>query len=77
MKLNMEKAIQNLVDESGLSQYAIERQSGLSCGMLSKCKGRDDITLTTLARIADGIGWSVNQVIDAIDVESVKITKGK
>ena len=74
MKLNMTKAIQNLVDETGMTKGALETCCGLSYGSLTKAEGYTDIKFTMLIRIATGLGRDLTNVIDALDVPSIKIT---
>lgn len=72
MKLDMTKGVQNLIDETGLTQKQLEEAGNLGSGTLTKAKGNGDIKLCTLSRIADGIDWGLNNLIDALDVESIK-----
>lgn len=71
MKLNMEKALENLCEEAGVSRWRLEKMAGLANGNLTKATGQGDMKLTTVRKLAIGLGWKTSQVIDAMELKEV------
>lgn len=72
MKLNIEKALENLCEEAGVSRWKLEKMAGLSNGNLTKAAGGSDMMLSTVKKLADGLGWKPEQVVEAMDIKAVK-----
>ncbi len=54
------KALDELIKEAGVSRMYIARESGLSVATLNKTlNGQTEPSLSTLAKIADAIGYEV------------------
>lgn len=49
---DLEKGFQNLIDETGMTKYAISKEAGIDKGTIAKAEAGNNITLRNLSKIA-------------------------